>query len=135
MFANSTGPLPGMDQGFPDTCLTQVGPAVVPIPYPNIGMKATVLPATAAIKVLTSFFPTHNIASTTPMTNGDQAGSAPGGVASGMIMGQARNITCSVKVLMGGMPATRTLDTTIQNLSNAPGTTLVPSQVKSLILS
>jgi len=30
----------GMSMVFPDVCKTQVGPAVVPIPYPNIGQSA-----------------------------------------------------------------------------------------------
>ena len=43
-FANSMGIAHkgsgGMSIVFPDVCKTQVGPAVVPIPYPNIGMAS-----------------------------------------------------------------------------------------------
>jgi hypothetical protein len=43
-FANSRGIAHkgsgGMSIAFPDVCKTQVGPAVVPIPYPNIGMAS-----------------------------------------------------------------------------------------------
>jgi hypothetical protein len=34
-FVNSSGPIPGMDFGFPDVCNTPLGPVVTPIPYPN----------------------------------------------------------------------------------------------------
>lgn len=79
--------------------------------------------------------PAHNMATTIPMSMGDNAG-AIGGVASGMMMGPARNIMGSVKVFTGGLPATKMLSPTMQNMTNAPGgMTLAPSQVKILIMS
>ena len=69
------------------------------------------------------------------MSMGDNAG-ALGGVMSGMMMGPARNMMGSVKVFTGGMPATKMLSPTIQNMTNAPGgMTLAPSQVKVIIMS
>ena len=133
MFANCS--MPGMDFAFPDTCLTPAPPAPpIPIPYPNMGMKAMAIPSTASMKHLIMFMPSHNVGTTTPTSNGDNAGAA-GGVASGMMMGPVRNTKCSAKVITGGMPATRVLDSTIQNSTNAPGMTLVPGQFKVLYLS
>jgi len=51
-----------------------------------------------------------------------------------MMMGPGRNLMGSVKVFTGGTPATTMLKPTLQNLSNAPGTSLVPSQFKVMIM-
>jgi hypothetical protein len=80
--------------------------------------------------------PAHNLATTIPMSMGDNAGCMPGGVMSGMMMGPSRNLMGSVKVLTGGMPATKMLSPTMQNLTNCPvGMSLVPSQCKVMIMS
>lgn len=134
MFANCS--MPGMDMGMPDVCLTPLAAGVpVPVPYPNTAMKAMAVPPTASMKHLIMFMPSHNIGTTIPTSMGDTAG-VQMGVASGMIMGPVRNTKCSTKVITGGMPATRMLDTTLQNSTNVPsGMTLVPGQFKVLILS
>ncbi len=134
MFANCSAG--GMDFGMPDVCLTPAPPAPpVPIPYPNIAMKTMAIPPTASIKHLILMMPAHNMGTTIPMTNGDNAGVAMG-VASGTVMGPARNTKGSTKVFTGGTPATRCLDTALQNSTNVPGgMSLVPSQFKVLILS
>jgi hypothetical protein len=93
------------------------------------------LPPTTSMKHLISMMPAHNIGTTIPTSMGDTTGVA-GGVASGLIMGPARNTKCSVKVFTGGMPATRWLDNTLQNSTNVPGgMTLVPGQFKVMIMS
>jgi hypothetical protein len=51
------------------------------------------------------------------------------------MMGPVRNSKCSMKVITGGMPATRMLDNTMQNLTNTSGMTLIPGQFKVLYLS
>src|SRR5579863_230457 len=130
MFANSQ--MMGTDIGFPDVCLTPVGPAVVPIPYPNIAMGPMGVPA--AYNVLFMCTPAHNLATIIPMTNGDNAGVALG-VASGLVMGPSRHLTGAFTVLVGGMPATRMTSTSLQNSTNCPGARLVPSQVKVLLLA
>jgi len=130
MFANSQ--MMGMDLAFPDVCLTPAGPAVVPIPYPNIAMGPTAIPS--QMIVLIEAMPAHNLGTTTPLTNGDSAGVATG-VASGMIMGPSRHLTAAFTVLFGGMPATRLTSMSLQNSTNAPGARLVPSQVKVLLLA
>ncbi len=133
MFANCS--MPGMDFGMPDVCLTPAAPAPVPVPYPNIGMKAMALPPTTSMKHLIMFMPSHNIGTTIPTSMGDNAGVLMG-VASGLVMGPVKNTKCSTKVITGGTPATRMLDTTMQNSTNVPsGMTLVPGQFKVLYLS
>jgi len=95
-----------------------VGPSIVPIPYPNIALGATANPGTAAMKVLISGAPGHNLGTIIPMSNGDNAGVA-GGVVSNMMMGPRRHIMGATKVLIGGKPATKMTDQTSQNGSNA----------------
>lgn len=121
----------GMDFGFPDVCLTPAVPAPVPIPYPNIAMGPTAIPNQP--KVLVMAMPAHNLGTTTPMTNGDNAGVATG-VASGTVMGPSRHLTSSMKTLVAGMPATRLTSMTIQNNTNVPGCRIVPSQPKVILL-
>lgn len=125
---------------FPDVCLTPiptpVGPVPVPIPYPNIGTGAMAIPPTTNMKQLLTMMPAHNMVTTTPITNGDQPGCMPGGVASGIIMGPQRNIMGSVKMFTGGTPATTWLKPSLQNMTNAPpGLTLVPGQFTTFVLS
>ena len=130
MFANSQ--MMGMDLGFPDVCLTPAPPAVVPIPYPNIGLG----PMAAGFypKVLWFCTPAHNMATTVVMTNGDNAGVATG-VASGTVMGPDRHLTGAFTVLVGGVPATRMTSVALQNSTNCPGMRIVPSQPKVLLLA
>ncbi len=49
----------GMNMGFPDVCVTPVGPVPTPIPYPNMAMNATAVPF--APNVLISFVPGLNM--------------------------------------------------------------------------
>jgi hypothetical protein len=132
MFANTQ--MMGMDTGFPDVCLTPAppAPAPVPIPYPNIAMGPTALGFYP--KVLFMCTPAHNMGTTIPMTNGDNAGVATG-VASGMVMGPSRHLTASFTVIIGGLPATKMTSVALQNSTNCPGVRVVPSQVKVILLS
>ena len=129
MFANTQ--MMGMDMGFPDVCLTPA-PAPVPVPYPNITAGPMGVPA--AYNILFMCAPAHNMGTTIPMTNGDNAGVSMG-VASGTVMGPSRHLTGSFTTLVGGMPATRLTSAALQNSTNCPGVRLVPSQVKVLILA
>ncbi len=130
MFANTQ--MMGTDIGFPDVCLTPVGPAVAPIPYPNIAMGPMGVPA--VYNVLFMCTPAHNMATMIPMTNGDNAGVGTG-VASGMVMGKESPTTAAFKILIGGKPATRLTMTSMGNGTNCPtNTRLAPSQTKVLIL-
>jgi hypothetical protein len=130
MFGNSQ--MMGMDTGFPDVCLTPTPAGPVPIPYPNIAMGPTAVPNN--FKVLYACTPAHNMGTTIPLTNGDNAGVAMG-VASGMVMGPSRHMTASFTVLVGGMPATKLTSVSIQNSTNCPGVRVVPSQPKVLLLA
>ncbi|MCP4077986.1 MAG: DUF4150 domain-containing protein [Gammaproteobacteria bacterium] len=133
MFANCQ--MGGMNLGVPDVCLTPiptpVGPVPTPIPYPNMAMGMTAIPN--QFKVLLMAGPAHNLMTTVPMSNGDNAG-VNMGVASGMMMGPSRHTLGSTNVLFGGMPATKMTSMTMQNSTNAPGLTLVPSQFKVMLL-
>lgn len=133
MFANCS--LSGMNFAMPDVCLTPAGPAVVPVPYPNIAMLPMALPPTCSLKHFIGMAPAHNLMTTVPMTMGDNGG-VMGGVMSGMMMGPSRHLMGSTKVFTGGMPSTKMLSPSMQNLTNAPsGNTLAPSQFKVLIMS
>jgi|SRR5579859_282073 len=132
MFANTQAG--GTDQGFPDVCLTPAPPAPpVPIPYPNIAMGATGVPPVT--NVLFACAPAHNMGTSVPLTNGDNAGVMLG-VASGMVMGKETPITAAFTVLVGGKPATRLTMSSISNGTNCPtNVRLAPSQTKVLILA
>jgi len=121
-----------MDMAFPDVCLTPAVPAPIPIPYPNIAMGPTAIPNQFSTLVLGA--PMHNMGTTTPMTNGDNAGVATG-VASGTVMGPSRHLLGSFTTLIQGMPATRLTSMSLQNSTNIPGCRIVPSQVLVLILA
>ena len=130
MFANCQ--MGGQDMGFPDVCLTPAGPAVVPIPYPNMAMGPMGVPA--AYTVLFGGAPAHNMSTMVPLTMGDNAGVAMG-VASGTVMGPARHLTASFTVLVGGMPATKLTSMSLHNGTNCPGVRLAPAQTKVLLLA
>jgi hypothetical protein len=130
MFA--TTQMPGLTLGFPDVCMTPVGPTPVPIPYPNLALPPMGVPA--VYNVLFQCAPAHNLATTVVMTNGDNAGIATG-VCSATVMGPARPVTGAFTVLVGGIPAQRVTSINLQNTVNCPGVTLAPSQVKVLLLA
>lgn len=132
MFANSQ--MMGTDMGFPDVCLTPAppAPAPIPIPYPNVAMGPMAIPSVPNILIMCA--PAHNLTTTIPMTNGDNAGVATG-VASGMVMGPSRHLTGAFTVLYNGMPATRMTSMSLQNSTNCPGCRLVPSQPLVLMLA
>lgn len=130
MFMNSS--MMGMDMAFPDVCLTPAVPAPIPVPYPNIAMGPMAIPNQT--KVFIMAMPVHNLGTTIPMTNGDNAGVATG-VASGTVMGPSRHLTGSFTTLIVGMPATRVTSMSLQNSTNAPGCRLVPSQPKVIVLA
>jgi hypothetical protein len=93
------------------------------------------LPPTACLKVLTVGMPTHNMMTTTPMSNGDNAGLNMG-VVSGMVMGPTRHMIGSFMNIIGGSPGTKMLHMTGQNgmSLNIPGATITPSQVKVMMM-
>ncbi len=132
MFANSQ--MMGTDAGYPDVCLTPAppAPAPVPIPYPNVaqGNMAT----SAVYNIFYMCAPAHNMGTSVPLSNGDNAGVSTG-VASGRVMGPARHVTAAFTCLVGGKPTTRMTSVAIQNGTNCPGARVAPSQVKVLCLA
>jgi hypothetical protein len=130
MFANTQ--MMGIDTGFPDVCLTPSPAGPVPVPYPNVASGPMAL--NAAYDVLFSCAPAHNLGTTIPMTNGDNAGVGLG-LASGTVMGPARHLIGAFTVLIGGMAATRLTSASLQNSTNVPGVRCVPSQTTVMILA
>lgn len=130
MFANCQ--MGGIDLAFPDVCLTPAGPAMVPIPYPNIGAGPMGVPPAAGIFFMAA--PAHNMSTIVPLTNGDNPGVGTG-VASGMVMGPDRHLTAAFTVLLKGMPATRMTSVSMQNSTNAVGARIAPSQPKVILLA
>ena len=110
----------GMNIGFPDVCVTPVGPVPTPIPYPNMALNATMVPF--APNVLVSFVPALNMGSVAPMTLGDQAGVLS------PFMGPGMATMGNPTVLVNALPATNLLcPTTGNNMINALGAVMVPS--------
>lgn len=126
---------PSLSFGFPDVCKI-LTPIPVPTPLPNFALSATAIPTVPNIFI--SGMPSHNLATTTPISNGNEP-SIPGGggVVSNMFIALKRNLLGSFKVLYACLPVTRLLDASLQNglVSNVPGLNLTPSQVKVLVLS
>jgi len=125
MFVNGQGPAPAMNFAFPDVCLTPVGPVVVPIPYPNMSMSPTAIPS--QVIVFTMCMPSHNLATITPMTLGDQPGVNLNPM-SGLDMGLATNTMGSTNLFLGGPPATKLTSPTNQNGTGSFGVTISPAQ-------
>lgn len=131
MFANTQ--MGGQDLGtVPDVCLTPSPAGPVPIPYPNIAMGPTAIPSQVTVLILAA--PVHNLATTIPMTNGDNAG-VNMGVASGTVMGPSTHKTGAFTVIVGGAPVSRLTSMTLQNSTNCPGARIAPSQTKVLVLA
>ena len=125
----------GMDLGFPDVCITPVGPVPTPIPYPDIAMSATSAPA--AYNILTVCMPVLNQMSMGLISFGDEAG-VMGGVVSHLIDGQTDYELGCFTIFVDGPPCQRLTSITGQNalveLPNAPGMCIVPSQTTVLTL-
>lgn len=122
----------GMDAAAPDTCkIPAAAGAPVPTPLPNMADGPMTIPS--QFKVLVMCLPAHNMASVKPLSSGDEPGVMMG-VASGMIKGPSRNLLGSFNFFPGCMPATKMLMPTLQNNGNAPGASLVPSQLKLISL-
>lgn len=113
----------GMNIGFPDVCLTPAGPAVVPVPYPNFGQHAMAAPFAATVMV--TAMNALNLASTIPMTQGDQPG-----VAHPTVMGAGRFTMGNPIVNIEGLPGINLLcPTTGNNMNDGLGAVVVPDAV------
>ena len=111
----------GMNLGFPDVCNTPVGPATVPIPYPNLALNAQAAPFSPVVK--TSMVPALNLGSKIPMTSGDEAG-----VAHPMIKQVGAYTMGNPIVYVDKLPGVHlTCPTTGNGMNNGLGAVLVPS--------
>lgn len=116
----------GMNLGFPDVCNTIVGPATVPIPYPNIAMNAQAAPFSPIVKL--SMMPALNVGSMIPMTSGDEAGTAHP-----TVKGPGRYTMGNPIVFVDGLPGINLgCPTTGNNMNNPLGAVLVPSATNVL---
>ncbi|MDR2669488.1 MAG: DUF4150 domain-containing protein [Desulfovibrio sp.] len=133
MFMLSMGP--GTDLAFPDVCLTPVGPAVVPMPYPNTAVSAATAPVVP--NVLVECTPALNMMSKGLVSMGDEAGVLLGAV-SHMMSGQTSYDVGCFTIMVGGAPAQRLTSVTGQNclavLPNSVGACIAPSQATVLTL-
>lgn len=116
-----------------DVCKTQVGNAVVPIPYPN-----TVQLADAegfSQKVLLAGGNALTLASSVTSSITGPGPNIIGGVVSSTMNNKCKFTTGSTKVFIEGHPAVRLNDPSMQNKNNCPGMVNSPSQTKVQILS
>lgn len=120
----------GKDIASSDTCKTP--PAMTPTCYTNKAKGCMAKPATKKVHIAGA--PAHNVATKTPTTSGDEAGSG-GGTKSGCCKGESKHTKGSKKVVIAGTPATRLGDPTSQNSGNARGARTMPSQNKVHIVS
>lgn len=123
-----------MDFAFPDVCLTPVGPAIVPIPYPNFNMSTMGIPT--QFRFFVQCMPGHNMTTNRSISMGDNGGLSLG-LLSGLVMALGAALMGCFKFFVGGPPATKMTMPTKQNgvSPNAFGTSLSPSQIRLLSLS
>ena len=111
----------GICFAFPNVCLTQAGPATVPIPYPSIGQLSATTGTASDVKAGGSEVVIKS--STISSTTGDSAGHT--GVKSGQpVSGNVTFKSASNTVFANGSGVVRMFDQTEQNSGNAVGTVL-----------
>lgn len=109
----------GMSIAFPDVCLTPAPPAPpIPIPYPNIAKSSDTAQGTKTVKAEGNPICVQD--SNFSTSSGDEAGSAGGGVASGMIQGKAEFVNYSFDVQFEGKNVPRSFDLMLHNSKNTP---------------
>lgn len=134
MFALTNGGAQAV-ANVPDVCLTPAAPSPIPVPYPNMASTAMADPGSIVEKVLISAMPALNLGSKLLMSNGDEAGTAGGGVATHRVMGETRFTMGSTKVMIGGKPGVRLSAMTTQNNANTMGLVASPSQAVVMLMS
>ncbi|MBU0992391.1 MAG: DUF4150 domain-containing protein [Proteobacteria bacterium] len=121
----------GTSVAFPDICLTQCGPPVVPIPYPNIGKSSDL--DNGAQTVTADGQPMGHEKSFFSKTTGDEAGDKKG-VASGTTGAKAEFVSFSFDVFVEGKSVVRANDLMIHNNKNTPPTPLMqPPLVQEIV--
>ena len=130
MYGNSSQG--GTNQATVDVCNTPSASGVTPITYTNTSQGAS--GTGFATSVFYCGMPAHNMATSVPTSNGDEAG-VSGGVASGTFINSTRFTSGSYKILVSGKPGTKLTSVTIQNSTNSVGATISPAQTKVMLLS
>ena len=118
--------------GLMDVCNIPTPAGPVPTPFVNFAVSTMAVPTVESVILEAGL--AHNLLTETTITEGDEAGVAMG-VASGTMIGPSRHLTSSVTVFYGTGPSTRMTDMTMQNSTNIVGSTLIPSQFTTLVLS
>ena len=120
---------------MPDVCKTPSPGGPVPIPYPNIGMVNQVTGESKKVKFASKGVVTKKTKMT--RSQGDEAGTAGGGVVSSVNMNQVLYKKGSSKVKVEGQPVQHLTAITGHNGSNANmpvGAQIAPSQTKVLVM-
>jgi len=109
----------GITIAFPDVCKTPGPPApFIPIPYPNIAKSGDTAKGTKKVKV--DGKPVCVKDSNFSTSNGDEAGTAGGGVVSSKIKGKAEFVNFSFDVKFEGKNVPRSFDLMLHNDKNTP---------------
>lgn len=120
MLVNSQGPAPAMGVAFPDLLLEP--PFGEPVPLENTSLGPTAIPT--CYNVFLMGMPAHNLATMRPVSI-----DGPGvGALCGADFGPARDMIGCTNLFLGGPPATKVAMPTNQNLVNAFGLNVSPSQ-------
>ncbi len=107
-----------------DVCLTQVGNAIVPIPYMNVAQSKDA--DKTASSVLINGQPACHVKSVFAKSTGDEAGNKKG-IISGKKAAEASFVSSSFDVLIEGEPAVRAMDLMVSNAKNTPPMPLMQS--------
>ena len=117
----------GVSTAFPDTCLTPSPAGPVPIPYPNVAMSSDTAQGSTQVKCDGN--PICLADSNFAVSTGDEAGTAGGGVASGVIKMKAEFILYSFDVKVEGKNVARALDPMLHNNKNTPPSPVVQGPI------
>jgi len=108
----------GITSCFPDVCKTPTPGGPVPMPYPNVAKSGDTAKGTKKVKCDGQSVCVKD--SNFSMSNGDEAGSAGGGVMSNKIKGKAEFVNYSFDVKFEGKNVARALDLMLHNDKNTP---------------
>jgi uncharacterized Zn-binding protein involved in type VI secretion len=110
----------------PDVCKTTVGPAVVPIPYPNIAKSADLAKGSTSVTIDGN--PVCLESSELSTSTGDEAGNVKG-IMSGTINGIALPKVSSPTVFIEGKAVVRNTDMFTSNKDNTPPAPIMQAQL------
>lgn len=131
MFANSS--IGVLNSALvPDVCKTPSPAGPLPLPYPNLALSCSHIPA--VLHVMFGIGLAENLMTQGTISMGDTAGVA-GGVVSNVFMGPDRYLLGSLKLMVGGFFAMRMTSLTGHNGMpvNTVGATLTPGQFRVLV--